>query len=595
MNERDSLPDASDGQRPADPATTPQPAVPSAFGSAPAFPSEPAPVTGAQPLAAVPSRRSLRGKPPVSTAAIPVVPAPGATTGGPQPAGAPQAAAASAARAPMGSDSATSAAAPSTPAGSPDPARAAEVSPQLSGTALPRRSSWKRDGAAPGTAAPTPAAMNPAAMNPAAANSVAPAPVDPATAAPAAAVASIGTQGDAAGYAALGAIGAHATLQPTGPSAPGSRPTPPASSAPTPAAPNPTAAAPNPAAAAPNPAAAAPNPAAATPNLSAAAPNPAAPTAPTAPTDPTAPAAPPAWHPVSAADSAAATGPQTPWKPVTGAQAIVPPRDTAPPSTPEAAPDVTPAAVENSGAPVPVPDAHSQVPAEAHAAPTHATPGWDPSAQSPPTTATPAVAGFGAHSSEEPVTSNRRSRRGLWITLIVVGIVVLAGAGVAAWFLLDRDEPAAQQQEVVQAPVPTSALTPVDRAATSAFAANLPGTVLQYALTSSQQDTEWSTVGALESYLDSYADEAGDQMTVHAGQWASADQARAQQESMAGALTGEVLSSGPVTVDGQDTGAVTVVDLGDGNGAAVWSNGTGVFVLTAPVDDVTNAYAAYPV
>jgi len=555
MNERDSLPDASDGQRPADPATAPQPAVPSAFGSAPAFSSEPAPVTGAQPMAAVPSRRSLRGKPPVSTAAIPVVPAPSATTGGPQPAGAPQAAAASDTRAPMGSDAATSAAAPSTPAGSPDPARAADVTPQLSGTALPRRSSWKRDGAAPGTAAPTPDAMNPAA-----ANSVAPAPTDPATAAPAAAP--IGTQGDAAGYAALGAIGAHATLQPTGPSAPGSRPTPPASSAPSPAAPNP----------------------------SGAAPNPAAPTASFAPTDPTAPTAPPAWHPVSAADTAASTGPQTPWKPVTGAQAIVPPRDTAPPSTPDAAPDVTPAAVENSGAPVPVPDDRSQVPAEAHAAP-----GWDPSAQSPPTTATPAVAGFGAHSSEEPVTSNRRSRRGLWITLIVVGIVVLAGAGVAAWFLLDRDEPAAQQQEVVQAPVPTSALTPVDRAATSAFAANLPGTVLQYALTSSQQDTEWSTVGALESYLDSYADEAGDQMTVHSGQWASADQARAQQESMAGALTGEVLSSGPVTVDGQDTGAVTVVDLGDGNGAAVWSNGTGVFVLTAPVDDVTNAYAAYPV
>ncbi|WP_169164495.1 hypothetical protein [Cellulomonas taurus] len=581
MNERDSLPDASDGQRPADPATAPQPAVPSAFGSAPAFSSEPAPVTGAQPMAAVPSRRSLRGKPPVSTAAIPVVPAPSATTGGPQPAGAPQAAAASDTRAPMGSDAATSAAAPSTPAGSPDPARAADVTPQLSGTALPRRSSWKRDGAAPGTAAPTPDAMNPAA-----ANSVAPAPTDPATAAPAAAP--IGTQGDAAGYAALGAIGAHATLQPTGPSASGSRPTPPASSAPTPAAPNPSAAA-------PNPTAATPNPTAATPNPPAAAPNPAAPSAPFAPTDPTAPTAPPAWHPVSAADTAASTGPQTPWKPVTGAQAIVPPRDTTPPSTPESAPDVTPAAVENSGAPVPVPDAHSQVPAEAHAAPTHAAPGWDPSAQSPPTTATPAVAGFGAHSSEEPVTSNRRSRRGLWITLIVVGVVVLAGAGVAAWFLLNRDEPAAQQQEVVQAPVPTSALTPVDRAATSAFAANLPGTVLQYALTGSQQDTEWSTVGALESYLDSYADEAGDQMTVHSGQWASADQARAQQESMAGALTGEVLSSGPVTVDGQDTGAVTVVDLGDGNGAALWSNGTGVFVLTAPVDDVTNAYAAYPV
>ncbi|MFB9954907.1 hypothetical protein [Cellulomonas denverensis] len=196
----------------------------------------------------------------------------------------------------------------------------------------------------------------------------------------------------------------------------------------------------------------------------------------------------------------------------------------------------------------------------------------------------------------EPVDSSApgRSRRALWITLIVVGVLVLVGGGFGAWYLMNRDQPAAQP-EVVVAPSPTADLPAVDRTASSAFAANLPATVLQYALASSEDDPEWVAAGALEAYLDVYADSAGEQVTVRSGQWATAEEATAQQAALAEGLTGEVLESGPVSVAGEQTGAVTIVDRGDGTGTAVWSNGTGVFQLTALIADVRNAYAAFPV
>ncbi len=494
MTERDTRSDQTvdtDGQRPADPATpggTPPPAVPSAFGSAPAgwqpsmspvtsdaaASAGPAPVTGTPPLPAVPSRRSLRGKPPVSTAAIPVVPKPvaGAPTAAsadtpvvpPTPTTRPVAPSNPPASAAAGAGALTAAAAAAAPT-------TAAPATRLSGSVLPRRTAGNR--ATVANAAP----------------------------------ADTGSSADAA------------------PDATGTSATPPAVSF------DQTVAGPDPSSAVPAP-----------------------------PTPPP----PPAWHPITGAAPVVPAA-DAPWKPVTGAQPVVPaapPRAVATPPAP-------------SGQPEPATRPQS-------------VPTGNPSAPVPP--------GSGAADhSEEPVSDTRRSRRGLWIILIVVvGVLVLGGAGAAAWYLMDRDQPAAEQ-EVVQAPSPTSALTAIDRTATTAFAADLPATVLQYALTATADDAEWTGAGALESYLDTYADESGDQLTVHSGQWATAEEAAAQQAALAAAVTGEVLSTGPVTVAGADTGAVTIVDLGDGTGSAVWSNGTAVFMLTAPVADVSNVFAAYPV
>lgn len=539
MTERDTRSDQTvdtDGQRSADPATpggTPPPAVPSAFGSAPAgwqpsvssvtsdatAPAGPAPVTGTPPLPAVPSRRSLRGKPPVSTAAIPVVPKPvaGAPTAPsadtpvvpPTPTTRPVAPSNPPVSAAAGAVAPTAAAA--APATSAAPATATAATPVAPTAAVPAAP------AAPTAAAPA-AAAAPTTAVPAAADA-------PTAAAPATRLSGSVLPRRTAGNRATVAEAAPAatgTSADDAPDATGTSAAPPAVSF------DQTLAGPDPSSAVP---------------------------APPAPTPP------PAWHPITGATQVVPAA-DAPWKPVTGAQPVVP---AAPPRA---------VATPPSGRPEPATRPQS-------------VPTGTPSPPVPP--------GSGAADhSEEPVSDTRRSRRGLWITLIVVGVLVLGGAGAAAWYLRDRDQPAAEQ-EVVQAPSPTSALTAIDRTATTAFAANLPATVLQYALTATADDAEWTGAGALESYLDTYADEAGDQLTVHSGQWATAEEAAAQQAALAAAVTGEVLSTGPVTVAGADTGAVTIVDLGDGTGSAVWSNGTAVFVLTAPVADVSNAFAAYPV
>ena len=49
-----------------------------------------------------------------------------------------------------------------------------------------------------------------------------------------------------------------------------------------------------------------------------------------------------------------------------------------------------------------------------------------------------------------------------------------------------------------------------------------------------------------------------------------------------------------MTAGGAPTGTYTIADAGDGTGVAVWTNGTAVFRLVAPLADILNAYAAYP-
>jgi hypothetical protein len=52
--------------------------------------------------------------------------------------------------------------------------------------------------------------------------------------------------------------------------------------------------------------------------------------------------------------------------------------------------------------------------------------------------------------------------------------------------------------------------------------------------------------------------------------------------------------TGQVVVAGTVAGTYTIVAAGDGTGVAVWRNGTGVFRMVAPVADIRNAYAAFP-
>ncbi|MFC0644310.1 hypothetical protein [Cellulomonas phragmiteti] len=210
-----------------------------------------------------------------------------------------------------------------------------------------------------------------------------------------------------------------------------------------------------------------------------------------------------------------------------------------------------------------------------------------------------------------------REGRPAWLLPVAIGVGVLVVVGVVVGVLATRggsdgDAPAPAASTVL-VPPPTPGVEPATRTATSAFASVLPTTVLQYALESSQDDAEWVAAGALEAYTETFTDGDGGTLTVRAAQLETAQEATALLERLTAALpptapdTGaptstasaeddaadQLPSTGDVMVAGAAVGTFTVVDAGDGTGIAVWQNGTAVFQLTAPLDDVVDAYAAY--
>lgn len=280
-------------------------------------------------------------------------------------------------------------------------------------------------------------------------------------------------------------------------------------------------------------------------------------------------------------------------------------------------PAPTPAAPAGAD-PRPASGAHAAVPAATP--PASGTGSASPAGAGRPSGTPEAPAGDGAD--DAPARSGRR--RALVIGAVVAG-VVLVGGGIAAALLLGGgdDEPAAGPAPVVTLPSPTTTQTPVAREADTPFAAALPTTLLQYALTESAPDDEWLGADALEAWSETYSDGGSGTVTVRAGQWETAEEAAAVLAGLRDALpagaddasgddatatapatdapsagaTGDgpaVLLADDVVVDGEPVGEVTVVDAGDGTGVAVWSNGTAVFRLTGPAADIRNLYAAYP-
>lgn len=247
-------------------------------------------------------------------------------------------------------------------------------------------------------------------------------------------------------------------------------------------------------------------------------------------------------------------------------------------------------------------------------------------AASDPAASGPAASDPAGSTGEDPGTppaGDPGRRRALLIGGIVAAVLVVAG-GVTAFFLLrDGSAPAAEAPPAVVLPSPTSTVAAAERPATTPFASALPTTLLQYALAASADDAEWLGLNAVEAYAESYTDGGSATVEVQAGQWETPEEATSVAATLTAALpaagatasAGEeptdaatadaatadadadapvVLLEGDVLVDGAATGTVTVLDLGDGTGIAVWNNGTTVFRLTGPAADIQNLYAAYP-
>jgi len=205
--------------------------------------------------------------------------------------------------------------------------------------------------------------------------------------------------------------------------------------------------------------------------------------------------------------------------------------------------------------------------------------------------------------------------RPAWLVPVaaIVAVLVVAG-GIIAVVVSSRDTPAVPTPEAstvqLLSPVPT--IAPVPRATATIFTALLPTSLLQYALAASVVDEEWIAANALEAWSETYTDGASAALTVRAGQWETPAEATAfaatlvaavptaapapgaTSTSTAAAPAPQLPRTGDVTAAGAVVGTFTIVDAGDGTGVAVWTNGTSVFRLVAPVADVLDAYAAYP-
>ena len=211
-----------------------------------------------------------------------------------------------------------------------------------------------------------------------------------------------------------------------------------------------------------------------------------------------------------------------------------------------------------------------------------------------------------------PQHGRNEGGRPAWLLPVALGAAVVVVAGIVVAVVLSQHDDTAAAPEpttvvtTVVLPVPTPSIAASPRATTTEFTAVLPATVLQYAYASSEPGTDWQAAGALEAWTDTYTDGGTGTLTVQAGQFPTADEATAFAATLTAALptaapspsaTGTAPAlpqTGQVAVAGTATGAYTIVDGGDGTGIAVWTNGTAVFRLVAPLADVLNAYGAYP-
>lgn len=209
-----------------------------------------------------------------------------------------------------------------------------------------------------------------------------------------------------------------------------------------------------------------------------------------------------------------------------------------------------------------------------------------------------------------------RKRRMLLIGGVAAGVLVVGGLTTA--LLLNRADAPQQATDAatVFLPSPTPTVAPAAREAATPFATALPASVLQFALATSVNDETWLAAGAIEAYTETYTDGGAGTVTVQAGQWETAQEAAAHAQRLAAELPAASASgdasasdgasasadstapaltpeSGEVTVAGTAVGTYTWGLVG-ADGVAVWSNGTTVFRVTGPAEEIRDFYNAYP-
>nr|BFF19149.1 hypothetical protein GCM10025730_26700 [Promicromonospora thailandica] len=178
--------------------------------------------------------------------------------------------------------------------------------------------------------------------------------------------------------------------------------------------------------------------------------------------------------------------------------------------------------------------------------------------------------------------------------LLVVLAAVLVGGFVWPGFWRAASTPEPVPTVTVTAPAPTPTVKAMERAEDeTAFQKALPSSVLQYALGSLEAAKEAKEQGALEAWDAGYADGGPGEVTLRAGQWATADEAATAATAWTKAA-GEADKEGDVKVGNKVVGRYAIVPGDAGTAVVVWQNGTAVLQATGPADAMEDFYAAFP-
>jgi hypothetical protein len=167
-----------------------------------------------------------------------------------------------------------------------------------------------------------------------------------------------------------------------------------------------------------------------------------------------------------------------------------------------------------------------------------------------------------------------------WWVAGVVGVVVLALGAVGVYGATQRGASAQPPTETIftTLPPPTPTIPIPAKPTGTPFFDALPASVNQYVLVKTEANAAWADLGAFDGYTLTYSD-GRDEVTVLAGQWRTADEARAAFAARGG-------GAAPAPTAGPSAAAPPT--------SARWLNETAVFEASAATGDVGRFEAAFP-
>ncbi|NTV39699.1 MAG: hypothetical protein HGA51_07050, partial [Demequinaceae bacterium] len=188
------------------------------------------------------------------------------------------------------------------------------------------------------------------------------------------------------------------------------------------------------------------------------------------------------------------------------------------------------------------------------------------------------------------VTTRKTHRRRRLVLWIVLAAVIAAGAGVLAYRLFFLPEPITLPVPTTTAPAPTPTAEPMEITDPSDFVAAMPTTVgtnvlVSYEVKSTVGDTTLPARTAEQVTLTYGQGSSSQVFTVDAYQHYNEDDAKTTYDAFAAGAT----DVEDVTVNGTTVGQRAYSTTGS-TGTLVWRNGTAVFSLAGPSDEVLDFY-----